>query len=160
EGNRVLFGQREESVAAALDVLDGTSSNLTSGNAFPQLGLAGNGYFIEGAARKMPLPEGDPNAAMFKLSKSAQLVLGEKDQQFKGALTLAADSNEIAGHILSIAQGIVALGKLQTNKLAGALVLTQDGANVVGNVSLPASEVVDTLRADAARKAARKSKES
>ena len=160
EGKRVLFGQREESVAAALDVLDGTSSNLSSTKAFSELGLSGSGRFIEGAARKMPLPEGDPNAAVLKLSKSAQLVMGEKDQQFQGALTLVADNDDVAGHILSIAQGMVALGKLQTNKLATALSLAQDGASVVGNLSLPASDVVDMLKADAARKAARKSKES
>src|SRR5271155_3063307 len=34
EGSRVIFGQREDVVAAALDVLDGTAANLASSKAF------------------------------------------------------------------------------------------------------------------------------
>ena len=159
QGNRVIFGQREDRVAQALDVLDGAKPSLASGNAFPELGVPGNAHFIEAAARKMELPDSDPNSAILKLSKSVQLVLGEKQQQFQGTFSLAADSDEVAGHVLSIAQGLVALMKLQKDKpqsakLADAMVITQEGARIVGKLVLPASEVVEIMKADAARKAA------
>ncbi|HZQ46393.1 MAG TPA: hypothetical protein VFC07_05230 [Verrucomicrobiae bacterium] len=166
QGNRVIFGQREDRVAAALDVLDGTAPNLASGTGFPDLGASGNTHFVEAAARKMDLPNGDPNAAILKLSQSVELAMGEQQQQFHGALRLVADSDEAAGHILSIAQGLVALMKLQTGKpeavtLANALVFTQNGSAVLGTIALPASDAVEIMKADAARKAAaHKAKES
>jgi hypothetical protein len=159
QGNRVVFGQREDRVAGALDVLDGVTPSLAAGSAFAGLGVPGNAHFVEAAARKMDLPDSDPNATILKLSKSLQLVMSEKQQQFQGALTLVADSDEVAGHIFSIAQGLVALTKFQTNKpeslkLANAMVITQNGSSVLGNLVLPASDVVEMMKADAARKAA------
>jgi len=159
QGHRVIFGQREEPVAAALDVLDGTAPSLRSGKAFPDLGVAGSAHFIEAAVRKMDLPESDPNAAILKLSKGVQLVVGEKQKQIQGTLTLVADTDEVAGHIVSIAQGLVSLLKLQTNKpeavrLANAITITQDGSKVLGSLVLPSSDAVEVIKADAARKAA------
>ena len=164
QGNRVIFGQREESVARALDVFAVGAPNLASSKVFPELGLPGNGHFVEAAARKMKLPEGDPNAAILKMSQSVQLMLGESQQQFNGALTLVADNEEVAGHVQSIVQGLLALAKLQNDKpesvkVANAITLTKEGDRVVGNLVLPASVVVEIMKADAARKAAKASKE-
>ncbi len=164
QGNRVIFGQREDSVARALDVFAAGASNLASSKAFPELGLPGNAHFVEAAARKMKLPDSDPNAAILKMSQSVQLVLGESQQQFNGALTLVADSEEVAGHVHSIVQGLLSLAKLQNDKpesvkIANAISLKQEGDRVVGNLVLPAGEVVEMMKADAARKAAKASKE-
>ena len=70
-----------------------------------------------------------------------------------------------AFYVLSIAQGLVALMKIQTNKpesvkLANALTIVQDGASVSGKITLPAGDVVEIIKADAARKAARAAKEA
>ncbi len=162
QGNRVIFGQREEAVARALEVVEGSLPNLAGGTNFSELGAAGNGHFIEAGALKMKLPDGDPNAAILKMSKSVQLVLGESAQQFKGRLTLVADSEEVAGNVQSIVQGLLSLARLQTDKpesvrIANAITLAQDGSRVEGNLVLPADEVVEMMKADAARKAAVKS---
>ena len=158
-GNRVVFGQREDRVGQALDVLTGSAPNLASGKVFSELGLPGNGHFVEAAARKMKLSDSDPNAAILRMSQTVQLVMGESEQQFSGAVTLVADSKEVAGHVLSIAQGLVSLAKLQNDKpesvkVANAITFTQDADRVVGNLALPAGEVVEIMKADAARKAA------
>ena len=165
QGNRVIFGQSEDRVAAALDVLDGFTPSLVSSKAFPELGVPGNGHFIEAAARKFNLPDSDPNATILKLSKSVQAVLGEKQQQVQGTLTLVADNDEVAGHIFSIAQGLMALMKLQTNKpesvtLANAIEIRQEGQTIFGQLNLPASAAVEIMKADAARKAAQAAKET
>jgi len=90
----------------------------------------------------MKLPDADPNAALLKLSQSVQLTVGESAQQCNTALTLTADNAEIAGHLLAIAQGLIALGKLQTDKpdsvaAANAVTLRQDGNRVLGSLALP-----------------------
>ena len=161
QGNRIIFGQREDRVAAALDALDGSNPNLAAGKSFPELGAGGSGRFVEAAVRKLELPASDPNSAILKLAKSLQLVISEKQQQVQASLTLAADNDEVAGHVLSIAQGLIALLKLQTDKpdslkLANALVITQDGATITGKLVLPGSDAVEIIKADAARKAAAK----
>ena len=61
----------------------------------------------------------------------------------------------------SIGQGLVSLMKLQKEKpelvkLAEAISLKQDGAGVVATLAMPANDVVAMMKADAARKAARK----
>lgn len=162
QGNRVIFGQRGETVARALEVVEGSLQNLSSGTNFSELGVAGNGHFIEAAALKMKLPDGDPNAAILKMSKSVQIVLGESAQQLNGRLTLVADNEEVAGSVQSIMQGLLSLARLQTDKpesvqVANAITLAQDGSRVAGNLILPATEVVKMMKADAARKAAAKS---
>ena len=161
QGNRIIFGQREDRVAQALDVLSGSSPNLSASKLFSELGVSGAKHFLEAAARKMKLPDSDPNAAILKLSQTVQLVMGESQQQFSGDFTLVADNDELAGNVLSIAQGLVSLAKFQNDKpesakIANAITFTKNSDRVAGNLALPASEVVEMMKADAARKAAAK----
>jgi hypothetical protein len=90
--------------------------------------------------------------------------LGEEQQQLRGALTLVADSAEVAAQVSTIVQGLAALMKLQKDKpesvaIANALDITQNGPRVVGNLVLPAAQAVEIMKADAARKAAQKAKD-
>jgi hypothetical protein len=163
QGNRVIFGQREDRVGQALDVLAGSAPKLAGSKTFVGLGQPGNGHVVEAAARKMALPDSDPNAAVLKMSQSVELVLGESQKQFSGAITLVADNEEVAGHVLTIVQGLLALAKLQTDKpesvkVANAITITQTGDHVVGKLILPAGDAVEMMKADAARKAAKAAK--
>jgi hypothetical protein len=163
QGARVIFGQREASVAAALDVLDSATPNLAGSRNFPQLGAPSNTGFVQGAARKLDLAETSPNAALLKLSKLITLDIGEAQQQVVVTLTLEANGEEVAGHMVTIAQGLVALLKLQADKpeaakLADALSLKQDGAKLTATLSLPADQLVAVIKADAERKARKNQK--
>lgn len=157
DGKRVVFGQRESAVEAALLVLDGTTPNLASGETFADLGKSGTADFIQGAARKLDLQDPDPKAAIFKFSKTVELVVNEKEKQVQGRLTMVADNDEVAGHILAIAQGILALVKFDNSKpdavkFANAIKITQDGARVIGSITLPSSEVVEIMKHGAEKK--------
>ena len=157
-GNRVLFGQRQAVVAAALDVLDG-AANLQSSGLFPQLGTGS--AFIQAASRKLDVAAGDPNAAVLRQAKGVRLEVGESAQKVFGQLTLETGSEEIAGHVNSIANGLLSLMKLQTKnaaatKLAENGVLSLNGTSVICSWRFPAEEVVAFLKAEAARKAAAK----
>ena len=159
QGNRVIFSQREADVATALDVLDGTTPNLAAGQLFPSLGLPGNPDVIEAGAGKLNLPDSDPNATIMKLAQNVQLTVGEQEQQCRGTITLLTDNEQVATHVMQIAQGILALTRMQTGKpevtqLINALNITQDGASVVGHLALPSADLVKIMQADAARKAA------
>jgi len=156
QDHRVILGQRSDRVAAALDVVDGTAPSLAGRRAFSELGLPGNPHFLEAAARKFDSTNSAPNAAILKLAKSVQLVAGEKKQQFQGALTLVANNDDAAGQMFSIAQGLVAVMRMQSNnpdavKLANAVVITQDGSEILGTLELPTNDVVEMLQAGAAR---------
>jgi hypothetical protein len=160
QGNRIIFGQRESAVSQALDVLDGSVPNLSSGKAFPQLGVAGDTTFLAGAARKLDLSQSDPNAAIFRLSKSVRLQVGEVEQHLVGTLTLEANDDEVANSMMAIAQGMVGLMKLQKDKpeaakFLQAIALKQDGASIVLTINLPTEDVVNAMKASAERKAAK-----
>ena len=73
-------------------------------------------------------------------------------------LSLTATDEEVAKNVASIAQGLVALLKLQKDKpenekLANALSLKQEGAMNTVSFSMPSADVVELLKAGAARKA-------
>ena len=160
QGNRIIFGQRESAVTQALDVLDGSVPNLSTAKAFPQLGGAGDTAFLSGAARKLDLSQSDPNAAIFRLAKSFRLQIGEVQQHLIGSLTLEANDDEVAGSMMSIAQGMIGLLKLQKDKpeatkFLQAIALKQDGASLVLTIDIPTDDVVKAMKASEERKAAK-----
>lgn len=157
----VIFGQQEPRVAQALDVLDRATANLAGSTLFAQLGAGGAGGFIQAAARKLDLPEGDPKTAMLRLAKAARLEVGEAQGQLKALLNLEAEDEEVARQIASVGQGLLALMKLQKDnpgsvKAAEALALKQQGAGVVVTLTVPTSEAIELMKAGAARKAQKK----
>lgn len=165
DGARVIFGQKEERVAQALDVSDGASPNLSSNDLFPQFGAAGDPSFLEAAALKFQISDSTPNAAMLRLSKQVTLQIAQPQQQVSATLTLEANDEQVAGLISSIGQGLIALAKLQTNnpeavRFADALSLKQDGARIIATAAIPSQELIGMMKADAARKADRKAQRS
>jgi hypothetical protein len=123
------------------------------------LGANADASFVVGAARKLEMPSSDPNAAVLKQSKMISLGLGESQGQTRASLKLDSDSEEVAKQIESIGRGLLGLMALQTDKpesvkLAQALAISQEGAGVTVNLALPAEEVVQMMKAGAAKKAA------
>jgi hypothetical protein len=161
-GKVVILGQKESRVAEALDVLDRAKPNLETN---PQFGKLGDGAaFIQGAARKLELPENDPNAAVFKQAKSVMLKVNENQGKLEAALTLEANSEAVAKNLEAIGRGLIALLSLQrekpeAQKLAKSLSVQQAGATVVVQLSLPSGDVIELLKvAEAKKKAAKESK--
>jgi hypothetical protein len=159
----VILGKNKDKVAQALDVLDKKSPSLAAGTMVEPLGGPPSACFIQGAARKLDITGSDPNAAMLKLSKMIRLQVGEVQKQLHATLSLQANDEEVARHIASIAQGLVSLLKLQTDKpdatkLADAITLKQEGNAVVANLTVPSQVVLDMIKNDQARKAKKKEK--
>jgi hypothetical protein len=164
QGKRVIFGKEESMVAQALDVLDGSTPNLSGSSNFSQLGASGDTSILEGAARDIQLPDMGPQAEILKKSRLVLLQLGQQQKKIQGTLTLEANDEETATKISAIGQGLLALLQFQQQnpgavKIAQALKVHQDGATVTASLSLPADDVIDAIKADAARKAAKKEQE-
>ena len=160
-GHIVVFAQQESRVAQALDVLDRTAPNLAGSAVFPQLGASGSTGFIQAAARKMDIPDSAPNAAILRLAKQARLEIGESQGQLRATLNLEAGDEEVSKQMVSVGQGLIALMKLQPNnpgsvKLAEALSLKQDGAGVAVALAFPVADVIELVKAGAAKKAQKK----
>lgn len=158
-GKVVIFGQKESRLAEALDVLDGTKPSLLTNVQFA--GLAARPAFIQGAARKPELPGNDPNAAILKQSRMVTLTVNEVQRKLHAALSLEAESDEVAGHIESIGRGLIGLMSLQRERpeaqeIARGLAVERDGLVVKATLSLSADAAVEIMKADAARKAAAK----
>jgi molybdopterin-biosynthesis enzyme MoeA-like protein len=156
--NVIVFGQKESTVAQTLDVLARKAPGLAADSAFAQLCAASDNSFVQAMARKIELPNNDPNAAVFRLAKLIRLKVGEASRQITASLVLEANDDQIANQITSIVQGLTSLLKLQDKKpeaakLANALTIHQSGVSVTVNLSLPADDVVGMMKADAAKKA-------
>lgn len=158
-GNRVILGQQESTVADALDVLEGGGSLAGSRN-FPELGAPDSPKCVQAAAHHLDLPGGDPNAAVLKLAQAMRLDIGESEGKVKASLALEAKDSDVAQQMYSVAQGLLALIKLQnkpeTARLANALSLKQDNTWIVANLNVDADDVVEAIKARAAQKASRK----
>jgi hypothetical protein len=157
----LVLSQQETRVAQALDVLDRAAPNLAASGAFAQLTANGSSGIIQAAARKLDIPDSTPNAAIFRLAKAARLQVGEGQGQLKATLSLETNDPDVAQQIATVGQGLVALMRLQQSnpvalKLAEALALKQDGAGVVATLAIPTGEVIELIKADAARKAQKK----
>jgi hypothetical protein len=160
----VILSQKQESVAKALDVLDKKAPSLAAGTMVEPLGGPPSANIIQGAARKLDIPGSNPNAAMFKLSKMIRLQVGEIQQQLRATLSLEANDEDVAKNIASIAQGLISLLKLQSDKveatkLADSITLKQEGAAVVANLAIPAQNVLDMIKKDQAKKEKKKKAE-
>ena len=160
-GRIVVLSQQEARVAQALDVLDRAAPNLAGSGLFAPLGASGSSSIIQAAARKLDIPDSTPNAAIFRLAKAARLQMGEVQGELRATLNLETSDEDVARQMAMVGQGLLALMKLQKDnpgsvKLAEALSLKQDGAGVVATLVIPTGEVVELMKADAARKAQKK----
>lgn len=151
QDNRIILGKAEAPVAAALDVLDGSAPNFAGEKSLPELGAAGQGNVIQAVVRKFDFGSHDPNAAIFKMSKIVRFQAGEIADHLTATLSFEAKDADTATQISAIAQGLVALLKLQQGnpdvlKIANAVSLRQDGATVTATASIPSQDVLDLIK--------------
>ena len=148
----VIFGQKQERVAHALDVLDRVQPSFKAAAVFPQFGSGVQALVAEGFASRFELPNDGPHAAVFNASRSGWLELRESDGKILGKVVLEARDKESAEKIVTLVRGLVALMGLQTEKpesvmLTKFLSVQQDGERAVVNLAVPATAVVELLNA-------------
>jgi hypothetical protein len=153
--NRIILSKSEFAIVTALDVLSGKSPNLGAGKELPELGNGGKGNVVQAVVHKFDFGNKDPNAAIFKMSKIVHFELGETDDKIAAALSLEAKDADTATQISSIAQGLVALLKLQQGntdllKIANAVSVQQDGAIVTAKASMAVKDINDLIRSKVA----------
>jgi hypothetical protein len=149
-GHRVVFGQEESHLAAALDVIDGPAPSFSGKNGLPNA-EPGESILLEGLLLKFDFDDADDKAAIFKMSKSVRVKLSELANTMTATVRLEAADTNTSTQIANIAQGLVALLKLQQNdanatKLANAIAIKQDGPMVGLTLSVPSSELIDMIK--------------
>jgi hypothetical protein len=154
QGKRVIFGKSEAAVASALEVLDGKTPSLAGDKALPELGAAGGGDFLQGVVSKFDFASKDPNSAILKGSKMVRIHVGENGDQLQAVVNFQASDDDKATQIAAIAQGLIALGKLQQDKpaalkLANSVSIKQDGASVIATLSIAEADVVGLIKTGA-----------
>jgi hypothetical protein len=148
-GNRIILSKGEAPLTTALDVMDGSAPSLKGDKALADLG--GDGNVIQAVVRKFDFGGEDPNAAIFKMSKIVRFQVGEKADHIAATLNFQAKDEDVATQISAIAQGLLALLKLQQGdpeilKIAKAVSVHQDGATVIASASVLSQDVVDLIK--------------
>jgi hypothetical protein len=149
-GHRVVFGQDETHLADALDVIEGKTPGFSAKKVFGEP-APGESVLVQGVMLKFDFDSSDQNAAIFKMSKSVRLKISEANSAMTAAVRFEAADADTAQNISNIAQGLLAVLKLQKSdanalKLANAIVIKQDGAAVGLTLSVPSSELVDVIK--------------
>jgi hypothetical protein len=148
-GHRVVFGQDESHLASALDVIDGTAPNFSGKKGLPPAG-AGESILLQGELLKFDFDDADGKAAIFKKAKAVRVKLSEGADKVTAAVHLEAADDTTASEINAIAQGLLAVVKLQmpdadAAKLANDIVIKQDGSVVGVSISESSSELSDDV---------------
>jgi hypothetical protein len=147
----VVFGPKEDSLASALDVIDGSAPNLSSSKSYAQfLNGAGNPFF-KAAARKLPLPAKNPLEAVFGLSTQIRYQVAETEENLTTTIGVDAKSHDIATNIVAIAQGAAALMRLQTERpeiaeLAKGFNVKEDGTAITITMSVPGDKAIECFK--------------
>ena len=109
----IVIGPSKTMVQAALDVLDGTSPNLTAGTPLAGLQAIPDGTFFHLAARGFDASVTDkPKAAVLKHADQLSFYLGERQERVFAESFLIAPSVEHADTIYQVLQGLIAFGSL------------------------------------------------
>jgi hypothetical protein len=151
KGKVIVLGQKESRVAETLEVLDHRKPGLSAGGAFAGLGVGGKATFLVGAARALDLPGNDPGAAVLKQAKMIWLSAGETQDKAELKLNLETQNADTAKQVSDVCRGLVAVLALQTDKpdavkLAQAITVESEAANILVKLALPASEVAQMIR--------------
>ena len=90
-----------------------------------------------------------------------RLDVGETNRTVTARLNIETSDASVAKQTAAVAQGFLALVKLQRDKpeagkLAEALSLKQDGASLAATLAMPAADVAALLKSDTDKKAPQK----
>ena len=156
--NMIIFGPRRQAVTDALDVLDKKADNLTAKGKYGEfLKSSGDKTFFQAAAPKMILPAAHPDKVIADLTTHVRLSAREESDRIAGVLSIGGRDEEVVRNMVSIAQGIVGLGKAQHEKpklatLAEKVSIKQDGTEMTITFAAPSDEVIEFLKMAAAHK--------
>ncbi|HEY3862759.1 MAG TPA: hypothetical protein VGO59_12815 [Verrucomicrobiae bacterium] len=166
KGHRVVFGQDEKHLADALSVIDGSASSFAGSNGLLAKD-SGESILAEGELLKFDFDDPSDKAAIFKMCKSVRVKLSEHMDDMSATIRLETADANTATQVGSIAQGLLAILKLQQDpdalKLANAIAIKQNDSAVAVTLSVPSSELTDIIKEGqkkAEQKKADKEKES
>lgn len=159
----IVFGGSLDEVTAALDVLDGTKTNLAGKKSPLAAKVPAGTYFlarVAGLDKAEDLPRKPP---MVKQIKTISLVIGENDGESFMTGRMTVKKPEFASQIKQIFEGARAMalmahnGDTEAAKIINALELDVDGVVIEVEWKAPADEFLGFLKKVEEKKQLRKS---
>ena len=162
-GHRVIIGQNSAHLADALEVIDGHAPTLSGAKGL-QGAESGESILAQGELLKFDFEGDDQKAAIFKMSKSVRVKLSEVANNMTANVRLEAADADTAANMGNIAQGLLAVLRMQKSdanalKLANAIVIKQDGNTVGLTLSEPSSDLITMIK-EGQKKAEEKAQDS
>lgn len=147
EKTGVIMSHSKETTIKALELADSLAKIAPPGDPPPAAGQE----FLECGGRTLgALPVG-PVAKLLASAKRATLKASEKNEQFRGVMTLEAPNETTADQLTVAARGLVALLGLQKDnpkvcRLADAILVKEYRSTVTVILSAPSSQVIAAIK--------------
>jgi hypothetical protein len=150
-GGLVVLGQNAQRLGEALDVIDGLIPNLETSDAFRKWAGSTEKAFLLAAARRVDGLTTPPRADFLRHCSQISLTAGENGDNLFAQTMLDMNDEPAAQSVFAIIQGLKALTSLRTDnpnavKLAQAVTLAQDRAQLSIQLHLASAEVIQALR--------------
>jgi hypothetical protein len=152
KGGLVLVSKSRPAIEYGQAVIAGQKPNLTAAGVLKDYPAAPDEFFIlalaHDFARLAKLP---PKAAVLKQAEGGRILLGEQDGKLRLNLDIRARSDDLAGHIRQVAEGLVGLAALQAEQhpdlkaLADCAKVSTTGPLVTLGLEFPVPDAIKKL---------------
>ena len=147
-----LVSKNENMIKNVLDVIDGKKKNLTAGKMMPYLKEIPEDAFFKAVVDDVSSMTGNhARTVILKKTSMAVFIALEKNRNLKLKTKMTTDSVDTAKNIEQIANGLIALAKIQHKekdprlKFLNAVKISLKGNIVQIELSVPSKELVDII---------------
>jgi len=148
----ILVSKNDNMIKNVLDVIDGKKNNLTAGKMMPYLKEIPEDAFIKAIVNDVSSIAGNHGqTVILKKTSMVFFIALEKNGNLKLKIKMTTDSADTAKNIEQIANGLIALAKIQHKEkdsrltLLNAAKITLKGNIVQMELSVPSKELVDII---------------
>jgi hypothetical protein len=148
DGDLLLFGNDQESMLDALEVLSGHGESLARRDSFP---LRDGTFFTARVTGLARIPGCPPQAQVLRKAEKVAVTVGESAGLDFAEVTVTTSDLETAQQVHDVARGILALGTMVSEEepelamLVRAIEVSLQGRNVTLSKSIPVDEILKFL---------------
>jgi hypothetical protein len=150
--NLIYFGQSEESLRKALDVLDGFAASLVESDQLAWLNqVPANAFAVAAVDNMTEMVKVHESATILKQTRMAAFLAQEQDDNLTLKVRLDTETPEAAVQIEQIARGLLAMAQLNLTKhpeaapILQALQIRVKGQTVNMEWTYPSAEIYDLV---------------
>jgi len=151
---QIILSKSEEAIKQALDVMDGSVSNITSSQNLPFLDLAPANAFLVAVADNVSgflLGQKTTNTAVLKNTGMAAFMAWEENENLSVNIRLKTATPDAAEKVEQIVRGLIAIPQLDEDEvkellpLLKAIQIQRDQNLIMLQVSYPSADLIQCL---------------